>query len=63
MSPTNPSSSILRVRPCFPSRAYMQSWFLEDGKLSPRSKNSGTLCVKDEMRALSLQSCDSLLAS
>jgi len=61
LSAADPSSSILRVRPCSDSRAQMQSWFLEDGKLSLRNENPGTFCVKDEMRTLSLQSCDKVL--
>jgi hypothetical protein len=61
LSAADPSSSILRVRPCSDSRAQMQLWFLEDGKLSLKNENPGTFCVKDEMRTLSLQSCDKVL--
>ena len=61
LSAADPSSSILKVRPCSESRAGVQFWFLQDGKLSLRNENPGTFCVKDEMRTLSLQSCDKVL--
>jgi len=55
-----PTSSILKFRPCSPSRAHLQTWFLFNGKLSLSSRNPGTFCVKDERRSLYLMSCDAL---
>ena len=55
-----PTNSIVKVRPCSPLRAHLQTWFLDNDKLSLSNQNPGTLCVKDEGRSLFLRNCSLL---